>query len=304
MPGYLRALRRGLSGPRPLRKLLELATPRLVAPHLPDLLFRYEDGRAFHLPASPGPYAQIFTQGEFEPGESDAVRALLRPGDFVVDVGANLGWFTLLMAEAVEPGGEVWAVEPMPPILPALRRNLALNESLDVRPFEVALGDRTGVAEIHVFSGLPHGHASTSTLDRSDYTAHEVALTTLDVLLDGRVPTFVKLDVEGSELAVLRGAAKTCAAECPPIWMIEVNYETSAAFGFRPADLLAGLGDAFVFRIGEPGLVRELDPEAAPHGVNWIVVPSCHEDRVPATGSRPRPGRARPAQRDEAQEPA
>ncbi|HEY7003498.1 MAG TPA: FkbM family methyltransferase [Gaiellaceae bacterium] len=207
------------------------------------------------------------------------MRALLRPGDFVVDVGANLGWFTLLMAAAVEPGGEVWAVEPMPPILPALRRNLALNESLDVRPFEVALGAGTGVAEIHVFSGLPHGHASTSTLDRSDYTAHEVELTTLDLLLDGRVPAFVKLDVEGSELAVLRGSAATCAAECPPIWMIEVNYETSAAFGFRPADLLAFLGDAIVFRIGESGLVRELDPEAAPNGVNWIVVPSCHEDR-------------------------
>jgi FkbM family methyltransferase len=300
LPSSLRALRRGLSGPHPLRKLLELATPRLVAPRLPDLLFHYEDGRTFHLPANPGPYAQIFTHGEFEPGESDAVRTLLRSGDFVVDVGANLGWFTLLMAEAVEPDGEVWAVEPMPPILPALRRNLALNESLNVRPFGVALGDETGVTEINVFSGLPHGHASTSTLERSDYTAHEVELTTLDMLLDGRVPTFVKLDVEGSELAVLRGSAATRAAECPPIWMIEVNYETSAAFGFRPADLLAILGDALVFRIGESGLERESDPEAAPNGANWIVVPSCHEDRVRATDLPGRPGPARQAQPDEA----
>jgi FkbM family methyltransferase len=268
-------------GPRPVRAVLELATPRLVAPRLPDLLFRYDDGRSFHLPADPGPYAQIFTRGEFERAESTAVRALVRPGDLVVDIGANLGWFSLVMAEAVGPGGEVWAVEPTPPILRALKRNLALNESLNVRVFELALGDAAGTAEIHIFSGLPHGHASVSTLDRTDYNTHEVERRTLDDLLDGRVPAFVKIDVEGSELAVLRGASATIAAECPPMWMIEVNYETSAAFGFQPADLLALFRDAHVLRITEGGLEPERQPAAAPNGSNWVVVPHRHHDRIP-----------------------
>jgi FkbM family methyltransferase len=284
LPTFLRALRSAFArGPRPLQALLELATPRLVAPRLPDLLFRYEDGRSFHLPADSGPYAQIFTRGEFEPGESDAVRALVRPGDFVVDVGANLGWFSLVMAETVGSSGEVWAVEPMPLILPALKRNLALNESLQVRLFEVALGEASGATEIHVFSGLPHGHASVSTLDRQDYISHQVGRRTLDDLLGGLVPAFVKVDVEGSELAVLRGARATLAADCPPLWMVEVNYETSASFGFRPVDLLSQLGEANrVFRITEGGLVPETEPEAAPNGSNWVIVPTCHEDRVPA----------------------
>ena len=182
-----------------MRAALLRATPRLVAPRLPDLVFRYPDGRAFHLPADPGPYAQVFTRGEFEPGESAAVRQLLRPGDLAVDVGANLGWFSLVMAAAVAPGGEVWAIEPMPSILPALKRNLELNGALDVRLFEVALGESAGAVDINVFSGLPHGHASVSTFDRTDYTSHRVERRTLDDLLASRsTPAFVKLDVEGS----------------------------------------------------------------------------------------------------------
>jgi hypothetical protein len=128
-----------------------------------------------------------------------------------------------------------------------------------------------------------------STLDRTDYSTHEVERRTLDEILAGRVPAFVKVDVEGSELAVLRGSTATLAAECPPIWMIEVNYETSAALGFRPLDLLAVLRDAAqVFRITEAGLVPEEQPEAAPNGSNWVVVPHCHEDRVPTQVRRSR----------------
>jgi FkbM family methyltransferase len=284
LPPPLRVLRRAFAhAPAPLRAALELATPRLVAPRLPDLLFRYPDGRVFHLPGDPGPYAQIFTRGEFEPGESQAVRTLLRPGDLAVDVGANLGWFSLVMAAAVAPGGEVWAVEPMPPILPALKRNLELNDSLGVRLFEVALGKSSGTAELHVFSGLPHGHASVSTLDRSDYTAHAVERRTLDELLGGRTPAFVKLDVEGSERDVLRGADAILAADRPPTWMIEVNYETSAAFGYHPIDLLEPFRDGYrLYRIADEGLVPEVDPEGAPNGSSWLVVPRCHEGRVDA----------------------
>lgn len=245
-------------------------------------MFHYADGRTFHLPADPGPYAQIFTRGEFEPGESAVVKELLRPGDLAIDVGANLGWFSLVMAAAVEPSGEVWAIEPMPPVLSALKRNLALNEALAVRLFEVALGEIPGMTDIHVFSGLPHGHSSVSTLDRSDYSSHRVERRTLDDLLAGaRTPAFVKLDVEGSERVILRGAEATLAADCPPIWMIEVNYATSAAFGFRPTDLLDPFAKRYrLFRITDTGLVPEVEPASAPNGSNWVVIPDCHEDRV------------------------
>jgi FkbM family methyltransferase len=285
LPAYLRALRRlFVGGPRPLRAALLRATPRLLAPRLPELVFQYDDGRVFHLPAAPGPYAQIFTFGEFEPGETAAVKRLLRTGDLAIDVGANLGWFSLVMAAAVAPEGEVWAVEPMPPIVPALKRNLGLNRGLHVKLIEVALGAEAGRTMLHVFAGLPHGHASISTLDRTDYSAHEVGVRTLDDLLaDAPMPAFVKLDVEGSERDVLLGAEKTLAASCPPIWMIEVNYETAAAFGYRPGELLEPFerrGDYRVLRIAGLELVPEREPEDTPDGSNWILLPACHEGRM------------------------
>lgn len=285
MSAPLRALRAVFAkGPAPARGLLEYAAPRLIAPRLPDFVSRYPDGRAFFLPRDPGPYAQIFTRGEFEPAESAAVRSLLRPGDLAVDVGANIGWFTLIMGRAVGPGGEVWAVEPMPGAREVLRQNLALNDGVPVRVFDVALGAEAGTLDLHLFEGLPHGHASASTLDREDYTTHRVERRPLDDLLDEteRPPAFVKVDVEGSELDVLTGAARTIVSARPPIWMLEVNYETSEAFGYEPLALLAKFPeDHRVYRLTSSGLQPEADPASAPGGSNWIVVPSCHAGRVP-----------------------
>jgi FkbM family methyltransferase len=269
------------NGPGPLRRAIDYAAPRLIAPRLPELVAGYADGRVFHLPADQGPYSQVFTLGEFEPGESSVMRRLVRQGDLAVDVGANLGWFSLVLAAA---GAEVWAIEPMPAILPALKRNLALNPSLGIELHEVALGAEEGELDLHVFAGLPHGHASASTLGRSDFTAHRVRVTTLDRLLAGAPPpALVKLDVEGSERDVLLGARQTLAAEEAPAWVIEVNYETASAFGYRPTDLLELAGehnDYTVYRIERQELCPEPEPEHAPNGSNWILVPAARLDRA------------------------
>ncbi len=290
LPARFRALRALFaSGPRPLRAALLYATPRLIAPRLPAFVARYPDGRAFELPANEGPYAQIFTLGEFEPVESETVRMLLRPGDFAVDVGANLGWFTVLTASCVKPNGEVWAIEPMPPTIAALERNLELNPELAVRLQPFAVGAEDGELDLHLFAGLSHGHASAATLDRTDFATYRVQVRTLDRLLEQQPsPAFVKIDVEGSELDVLRGAERLLSAERPPMWMIEVNYETGAAFGYRPVDLLEPFRARpgyDVYRIATDGLVAEREPKTAPNGSNWVVVPEGYRDRLTAPSS-------------------
>lgn len=258
-------------------------TPRLIAPRLPAFVAHYED-RVFHLLADQGPYSEIFTLGEFEPPQSAAVRALLRPGDHVVDVGANLGWFTMLMAAQVKPDGKVWAIEPMPPTLAALEENVGLNPTLNVTVLPLALGAEEGELDLHLFEGLPHGHASASTLGRSDYESYRVPVRTLDALLDGeRAPSFVKVDVEGSELDVLKGAERLLGGERPPMWMLEVNYETSAALGYRPVEMLEPFHrrDGYeVHRVTQSGLVPEDDPEQAPNGVDWVLIPEAFRERL------------------------
>ena len=97
------------------------------------------------------------------------------------------------------------------------------------------------------------------------------------------VPALVKVDVEGSELAVLEGAQLTLVASAPPIFVLEVNYETSGAVGHRPVDLVARLPASKgyeVYRITPDGLAVEVDVESAPHGINWVVVPAARCDRL------------------------
>ena len=273
--------------PRPLRRQIERVAWRSLASsgRLPGLLAHFPDGRTFRIDAGDVMYAQVFVFGAYEPAETAIVERLLRRGDFAVDIGANHGWFSLLMASTVGAAGAVWAVEPAGPTLERLRANVALNVNLPIEVKGIALGDHDGAVELHMFAGLPHGHASTSPLGRHDSVSQSVPQLTLDHLLDRPParPALVKLDVEGAELSVLRGAPELLRSELPPIWMMEVNHETSSAFGYSPTDLLAPLnarGDYSVFRAAADGLHPERDAVAAPHGTTWICVPDAHIERA------------------------
>lgn len=135
------------------------------------------------------------------PVEMAAVVHLLRAGELLVDIGANLGVFTILAAGVA--GASVIAVEPAPETLPALRAHVALNglESL-VEVAATALSDAPGT--IRMTAGL-------GASNRIDASGIAVPVTTLDALLAGRVPAVIKLDVEGHEAAVLRGARASLA---------------------------------------------------------------------------------------------
>lgn len=273
-----RVTRRALLGSRLGNAMLE---------RLPALRAEYPDGRVFLVRAGDRTYERLLFFKEHEPETSAVVRRLLDLGDFALDIGANCGWFSLLMAARVGPGGEVWAFEPVPPILGALRANLAANPSLPITLHEDAVGAEPGSMEINLFAGLPHVHASASTLGRTDYVAHSANRVKIDDVLvrrEGPPPTLVKVDVEGGELDVLRGAHDLLAGDRPPMWILEVNNQTAEAFGYRSAELVSHLrsyGVYDVFRIeGEGRLEPEIAPDLAPHGVNWLCVPAVHRDRL------------------------
>jgi FkbM family methyltransferase len=280
----LRGLRRLFNhGPEPLQDLARRLASRTIVHRLPEMVAHYPDGRLFHVPAHDAMYSQVYLLGEYEPTVSAVMRALLRPGDLAVDVGANHGWFALLMAARVGAEGDVLAVEPLPPMLVELERNLALNPGLGVRVEPVAVGRQDGHLNVHLFAGLPHGHASASTLGRDDYETHCADMRTLDGLVDGRPAALVKIDVEGAELEVLRGAEAVMGCAAPPILVLEVNRETSAAFGYEPHALIDALpaGAGYVVHRAEHGrLVPDGDPSSAPHGATWVCVPAAHAERT------------------------
>ena len=193
------------------------------------------------LPEDAG-WEMLFYRRTFETGTTEAFTHLLRSDDVFLDIGANIGWYTLI-ASQLATDGEVHAFEPVPFIFDKLQRNWKLNQFKNNVHFNnFALGDKEdGKIEIYTFQGLYHGHSSLSTLDRDDYKASSVHMTTLDrYIIDNDVQRvdLIKMDTEGAELNVLEGAVELLKRKMPPIWVIELNTETSASFGHTPADVL------------------------------------------------------------------
>jgi len=142
--------------------------------------------------------------GTYEPYMQDALLKYIRPGDTVYDVGANVGFHSLFAALLVE-GGRVLSFEPNAWNLVSLKAHVAANPTLRIVVYEHALSDRCGVAQMVEF-----GNSSQCGIVDGEGEATE-AKTIDSLVLTGQVPApnLIKIDVEGHEVPVLRGAKET-----------------------------------------------------------------------------------------------
>ena len=139
---------------------------------------------------------------------------VLEPGDVFIDIGANIGYFTKVGARLVGEQGAVYAFEPMPEALRVLRENIATLHN--VKLFETALSDKRGASE---FSVNKDGDTSSLGVNPSAKRTIQVPLDTLDNSLgnENRIDV-IKIDVEGYELEVLRGAAAVLQQHRPLLY--------------------------------------------------------------------------------------
>ncbi len=158
--------------------------------------------------------------GIYEIHVQDALSRHLGPGDVFYDVGGHRGYFALLAASRVRPGGRVVVFEPLPENLAAIRKNLEANDAEGVEPVAAAVCDGRGTASL--FRG--DDAAATATLQgASGSRSIEVATTSLDLFREDEAsPDFCKVDVEGAEDRVLAGAAGLLASGRTR-WLIEVH---------------------------------------------------------------------------------
>jgi FkbM family methyltransferase len=172
----------------------------------------------------------------YEPGVGFALREGLDAGAIACDVGANIGTWTLLMSRLVGSDGRVVAFEPVPRTAARLRENLLLSHAVSCTVEELALGDTSGSAD--VFVPYAADRASLARESAEDYVI-SVQVTTLDgywTRAGSPQISFIKIDAEGSEPRILRGAERVLRA-CRPTVACEVNTAKLLPMGHHPDDI-------------------------------------------------------------------
>jgi FkbM family methyltransferase len=164
--------------------------------------------------------------GEFSEGEAELFRQIVRPGRFILDIGAHIGVHTIFLAKTTGPQGRVYAFEPQRILFQILCANVALNALGNVYTQQVALGRAAGSITVpHVnyattgnFGGLSLGSWS---------KGEPVPMSTVDAL---NLPAchLIKLDVEGMEREVLAGAEQTLQ-RFRPVLYVENDREANSA---------------------------------------------------------------------------
>ncbi len=147
------------------------------------------------------------------------VEKLLRPGDRVLDVGANIGIYTLLCAALVGDTGFVDAFEPAEIPRRRLQENIALNAFANVGVHNVVLSERNGP----VWFAAEGADCSVAHIAPEDRRATRVVAETLDEVVGGSQYLFGKMDIEGAEPLALLGARRMLTAHNPPIWQLEFD---------------------------------------------------------------------------------
>lgn len=174
-------------------------------------------------------------KGIFEPS-IDHLRFLVHPGTSIVDVGANVGFFTLKFSKWVSDGGRVIAIEPEPANLDALNRAISRSKAANIDVIQAAAAEKEG----ELFLSL-------NPLNPADHRLAEqgvpVRAITIDGLLQSRgwpTVSLIKIDVQGAEPRTLAGAQETIFRFHPAIF-IEIDDEALHAAGFSATPLIDSL---------------------------------------------------------------
>ena len=246
--------------------------PHLVATRHPDVKDVKVDG--FIIVVEPSDWAvgaSIAQRQVYEPEVTAAVRSLLAPGGTFVDVGANIGWYSLLAASLVGPAGTVLAVEPNTHNCELLKVSCERNDFTNIALFNAAVSDRAGWVALETDAS----NGRVIPLGPLDHTVGPIACSyavpafTLDELLVARgilaQVDAVKVDVEGVETAVFSGASRLLGDVRPSVvfeWYPKALATTGGVDPYAPLQFLRRHGYA-ISVVGRPSGDAEglSDPE-------------------------------------------
>jgi len=169
----------------------------------------------------------LFLDGTYKAGTLDIMKKCLRKGDIFIDVGANMGLMSIFASKVLDNNGIVYSFEPEPETFMILKKNIEINLIKNIRIYNIGLGEKKSKSYIYTNPYAGRGSASlVKTLSQNDSKRYEVYIETLDnFILEHNVTDvkMLKIDVEGWELQVLKGAKYLLQSEWAPIICIEYS---------------------------------------------------------------------------------
>jgi FkbM family methyltransferase len=187
---------------------------------------------------------QLFWYGYYEKDLVDLIRTILRPNNVFLDVGANVGYFSLYAA-INDPTARVFAFEPVKELFEKLEKNISINHLENIQPIRAAVGERNEEKEMFLSGDDNKGMSSFRKPENFSGKTEKVKVMSIDDWLVvsgiGRIDV-IKMDIEGSELAALKGMKKTLQS-IRPLLIVEINPGTLSLFGLSPADIYDFLTD-------------------------------------------------------------
>jgi FkbM family methyltransferase len=229
-----------------------------------------------------------FLDGNYEPQELAVLSNLAKNAEVIFDVGANVGWYAIQLARAASNPTKIYCFEPVPSTRMKLSHNVQLNRLADrITVFDFGLSDSSGTAQFFLPEASGSVAASAKNLHPGEQVVQlSVQLETLDdVVAREQIERIdlIKCDVEGAELAVLRGATRVIERD-KPIIFLEMLRKWARQFDYHPNDIIGRLA-ASGYRcwgIGEHALreIEAVDDDTAE--TNYVFLHARHLNEMAA----------------------
>lgn len=232
----------------------------------------------------------IFYRGTYENGTMKIMNDVLKKGETFIDIGANIGLMSLHASRIIGNRGEVLSFEPLSDTYNILLQNIALNKANNIKAKNIAIGSTNGMVEIFNGTDLNRGTSSLIKTNQGQ-SSRKVPIKRLDTYLDKNPIdsiTCIKIDVEGWELEVLKGATKTLSGSDAPLCIVEYSH-MHPTFGGDVQDIydfLCNVNDYKIFCLAKgkeksSRLVRIKNKDSLPKHDNLFCFLPRHFKRLP-----------------------
>jgi FkbM family methyltransferase len=236
-------------------KLLNAYTRQFAFPHrglkyflkaakwfgLADKTYNKKLANNFYMRVNPTEHIQqqLFWYGYYEKELGDLIRKTLKAGDVFIDIGANIGYFSLLAAKH-QPTAKIFSFEPVSSLFKQFEENISINGFKNIIAVNAAVGERNDEREIYISGDDNKGMSSFEKPENYSGKTETVKVVEFDdwVNKSGFYKIdLIKIDVEGSELFALKGMSETFK-NFKPLIIIEINPQTFRHFNFTGTDIL------------------------------------------------------------------